>query len=200
MTDRLITREDVELELEDRELEETWGPSCRMREVLEEFAAVGRQLGRREWHDPTAYAVIHRGGKQRWHAGDLPHLSGGGNRKDPAKVRERELVTARAYAKRQYAALKADPAKYSAWLAYRREYVRRRRQEDPGFVAQMRSCRNRSYAHLKADREYVRHRSEKARKRYAAMREDPAQRERYDRVLKKARERSERRWKQQRER
>jgi hypothetical protein len=143
VTDRLITCEGVTLELEDRELEETWGSSLRMREVLEEFAEAQRLRLTAERPSPLwftefdpeanrqkASAYYHAINTERGQAYKLERLRAQNAGKwervkaDPER-HARQKASQRTYDRRR----RADPEKHEAMKRRHREAYHRRRQD-----------------------------------------------------------------------
>jgi hypothetical protein len=179
--DRLITRDGTELELEDRELEETAIPG-RLREILEEFAdAQGLSRRRREWLDDGF--IPHAPPKGLTH-GHLPRLRtpGGPMRFSPE------------WWKQRHARLKADPVRYAKDHAQKLAWQRKKYREDEAYrkrrIEEAKRRMRAWYAKVKADpvrrkrlMEDVRRR---ANARYQRLKTDPGERQRYEDLLRKA--------------
>lgn len=193
MMDRLITREGLDLELEDRELEETVIPA-RLAEILEEFADVQGLKRRPEWLG-DGYSV-------RAPAPWRPPA-------DPVR-RESVLATHRRrmpsgpqrftpeWWKQRYAHLKADSARFAKEHAQKLAWQRKKYGEDAEYRERRKKDGLRRarawYARVKADpirrRKLLDDICRRAKAHYQKLKTDPSRRNQYERLLAYARERS----------
>lgn len=193
MMDRLITREGVVFELEDRELEETCVPR-RTLEVLEEFADVQGLKRRPEWlgdgyivRDPAPWRTPAERARPETAPTVPRRLPPGGPRRFTPE-----------WWKQRYARLKADPARHAKEHAQKLAWQKQKYREDAAYRKHRNedaSRRMRSwYARVKSDpirrRKLLDDICRRSKVRYQKLKTDPARREEYEAFLRKAAQRS----------
>jgi hypothetical protein len=203
MSDRLITWEGVELELEDRELEEATLCASRMREVLEEFEGV-QSLGRRRWIDAAeGFRFVRTSTRPSPAARTSPPARRAAQTspttsRPPRPRRDGPARFSPEWWKARYARLKADRTRYEKERAQKNAWARQKYRDDAAYRERRReegARRARAwYAQVKADPDRKRRLREAGRRRanawYARLKSDPDQRERYEALKRKAAQRS----------
>lgn len=200
MTDRLITAEGVELELEDRELEETVVPA-RLGEILELFADVQGLKRRPEWlgdgysvRDPAPWRLA----ADRSRRETTPVSP-----RRPRPAGQRRFTPE--WWKARHARLKADPTRFAKEQAQKLAWQKKKYREDAAYRSRRKEDGARRmrawYARVKADpnrrRKLLDDICRRAKARYQKLKTDPSQREKYEQLLAQARERSRRNWSRQ---